>query len=168
MNRRIGISALAAGLVFTVAGFFAPIANASEPEGVAQLAWLAGCWSGEGGEECWLAPLGGTMLGMNRGPERDGREPAFEFLRIVEAEESVVLLASPSGRYPPTPFRATEIEEGRVVFANPEHDFPQRITYWLKPAQNGPELWARVEAQNEAGEWKGFEMNWTGASLAGR
>lgn len=37
-------------------------------------------------------------------------------------------IAQPSGR-PPTPFRLLRIGEHEAVFENPEHDFPQRITY---------------------------------------
>jgi hypothetical protein len=123
---------------------------------IGKLAWLGGCWQGEAGEECWLAPRGGMMVAVNRGPEREARPPAFELLRIVEDGEGLVLLAQPGGRSPATPFRAVEIGDSKVVFANPEHDFPQRITYWL----DGARLMARVEAQ-KGGEWRGFEQSWT-------
>ena len=126
---------------------------------VARLAWMAGCWRGEAGEECWLAPRGGMMIGVNRGPEREGKAPFFELLRVVEDEQGLVLQAQPGGRFPPTPFRATEIGDSRVVFANPEHDFPQRITYSL----DGQTLRARVEAQRD-GEWRGFEQVWSRGS----
>ncbi len=43
-----------------------------------------------------------------------------------------------------------------MVFANPEHDFPQRITYWLE-GETG--LRARVEAQRD-GKWVGFDLAW--------
>lgn len=124
---------------------------------ITSLAWLSGCWQGDSGEECWLAPLGGTMMAASRGPVRDGKQPSFELLRVVEQDGGLVFLASPGGRYPPTAFEAIEIGESRVVFANPEHDFPQRITYWL---EDGEKLRARVEAQ-EDGEWQGFEVVWS-------
>ena len=126
---------------------------------VAALAWLSGCWEGTSGVECWLAPLGGTMLGVNRGPEREGKQPSFEFLRIIEQDGGLTYLASPGGRFPPTAFPAVEVGESRVVFANPAHDFPQRITYWLEEEI----LRARVEAQ-ENGEWRGFEVAWKRAA----
>ena len=95
------------------------------------------------------------MIGINRSPVAGDGSPAFEFLRIIEKGGSLVYLASPGGRYPPTPFRAVEVFTSRVVFANPEHDFPQRITYW----REGETLHARVEARENA-EWKGFELTW--------
>lgn len=126
---------------------------------VTQVAWLSGCWLGEAGEECWLPPLGGGMIGINRSPVAGDEPPAFEFLRIIEEGGSLVYLASPGGRYPATPFRAVEVSKSQVVFANPEHDFPQRITYW----REGETLHARVEAR-EDGRWKGFEVTWTRAA----
>ena len=56
----------------------------------------------------------------------------------------------------------TKLGERRVVFANPEHDFPQRITYWRK----GDTLRVRVEAQKD-GEWDGFEQTWSPGSWPG-
>ena len=73
------------------------------------------------------------------------RRPAatrsFEYLRIQRTPSGIVYLASPAGR-DPTPFPLTTLEDRRVVFENPDHDFPQRITYWLD--ETGA-LHARVE-----------------------
>lgn len=120
------------------------------------LSWLAGCWtSSEGGqtiEECWLAPGGGMMVGMHRTVGADGRA-SFEFLRIAEVDGGLAYLASPGGRTP-TPFHLTRHESRKAVFENPEHDFPQRMTYWL---DGGGVLHARVEAERD-GEMRGFEL----------
>ena len=55
---------------------------------------------------------------------------------------SLVYLASPKGRQPPTPFALKSVTADGVVFENTEHDFPQRIIY-----QRGPEggLTMRIE-----------------------
>ena len=51
-------------------------------------------------------------------------------------------LATPSGQER-TVFPATEVTDARAVFENPEHDFPQRITYtgagetWVWEAAEG-------------------------------
>jgi hypothetical protein len=99
------------------------------------------------------------MIGINRSPLAGEGPPAFEFLRILEEDGSLVYLASPGGRYPATPFRAIEMSMLRVVFANRENDFPQRITYW----REGETLHARVEAR-EGGGWRGFELTWARAT----
>jgi hypothetical protein len=152
---------LATAIVVMLAAGWTPAAEpaavpASARAEIGALAWLSGCWSGPAGEECWLEPRGGMMLGVNRGAAGGEGGPSFEFLRIVEEEGRLVYLASPGGRCPPTPFPAIEVAEGRVVFANPEHDFPQRIAYWLEGEDT---LRARVEAE-EDGEMRGFELLW--------
>jgi hypothetical protein len=47
------------------------------------------------------------------------------------------------------------MEHQKVVFENPDHDFPQRILYWLEDADV---LRARIEG-TEDGENRGVE--WT-------
>jgi len=129
------------------------------PEAIASLAWLAGSWSGDSGglamEEHWTAPSGGVLLGMHR-DVKNGRMVSFEFLRIDVAGETITYWASPKSA-PPTPFRLKELGPGRrVVFENPEHDFPQRILYWRT---DDDALHARVEGPAGTGE-KGMEWTW--------
>jgi hypothetical protein len=115
------------------------------------LGWLAGHWrseergavtgsNGTGGtvtggtvtEELWTTPAGGLMLGLNR-QIRPGRRAAFEFLRIEESAEGIRYVASPGGG-PATAFPLARTAERRVVFENPEHDWPQVIEYRLDEA----------------------------------
>ncbi len=131
----------------------------AEKADVAALAWLAGSWQGTAGgvemEELWLPSKGGAMVGLHR-DVAGGRMVSFEFLRIESDADGLVYLASPRGR-PATPFRLVESAKGRVVFANPQHDFPQRILYWL--ADDGL-LHARIEGEqrgkpaNEEWAWR--------------
>lgn len=87
------------------------------------------------------------MLGLHR--DTKDAKASFEFFRIAVTPEGIVYFAQPGGR-PPTPFALTEASETRAVFANPKHDFPKRITYWLQ----GGKLCARVEGDGEkAQEW---------------
>jgi len=96
-----------------------------------QIAWLAGAWTGTMGtlsiEERWSPPGGGAMLAISR-TIKGQRMIAFEYLRIVERDGGLVYIAQPNG-YPPTEFVLTLIEDGRAVFVNALHDFPQRIEY---------------------------------------
>ena len=123
------------------------------------LAWMAGYWvrDAEGGrrvEELWLPPAGGVMLGLHRDVRADGRV-WFEFLRLAAEERGLVYWASLAGQ-PATPFHLVEAGERRAVFANPEHDFPQRILYWL---DGGGELHARIEGE-ENGVARSSEWSW--------
>jgi hypothetical protein len=94
-------------------------------------------------EELWLAPAGGVMLGVHRDVRSDGRA-FFEFLRVEMVEKRLVYLAMPGGR-PATAFPVKSLSADRVIFENLQHDFPQRIIYWLR----GTSLCARVEGSAE-------------------
>jgi Domain of unknown function (DUF6265) len=66
---------------------------------------------------------------------------SFEFLRIQATPEGIIYFASPRSR-PPVPFALVESGGRRAVFENKQHDFPQRIQYWLD-AQGA--MHARIE-----------------------
>jgi hypothetical protein len=116
---------------------------------VEDLSWMTGHWGatvdGVDMEEVWLAPSGGVMLGMHRDVKKT--KTFFEFLRIAPTPEGLAYLAQPGGR-PATAFLLTEVSPTRAVFANPNHDFPQRITYTLEEGR----LCARVEGEGQPAE----------------
>jgi hypothetical protein len=117
---------------------------------VERLAWLAGCWERASGgrivEEQWMRPRGATVLGMSRTVRGDSTVE-FEAMRVHEERGRLVFAARPSGQ-PPAEFRSTEITDSSVTFANPDHDFPQRIVYLRR---SDGSLLARIEGtQNGA------------------
>jgi hypothetical protein len=81
------------------------------------------------------------MLGMSR-TVRGDTLVEWEFIRLYERGEQLVYAAQPA-RQAPAEFTSTSIERDAMTFANPAHDFPQRIIYRL----NGDSLFARVEGQ---------------------
>lgn len=105
---------------------------------VEELGWLAGGWETSNAaerwtDEHWSAPAGGAMLGMSR-TVKAGALAEFEYLRIVQKGDDLVYIAHPGGRAPGTEFKMTSLTEGaagyrRVMFENPDHDFPKRILY---------------------------------------
>lgn len=134
---RVSISTLfVAVLVSGVSGAWmqAKPAKAS----IADVAWIAGAWTGSAGpvssEERWTAPGGGAMLAVSR-TIRDSRMVAFEFLRIVERNGTLLYIAQPNGR-PPTEFTLTSFDAQSATFENPAHDFPKKIRY-AKRADGG-------------------------------
>jgi hypothetical protein len=135
----------------------APV-NAAPPEVATaeDLGWLAGHWRSVREdsvvEEAWLGPSGATMLGLNRTVQA-GRTTGFEYLRIEERDGALVLLASPEGRCPATGFTLVELSESGAVFANPDHDFPQRIIY----RRDGNTLGAAIEG---AADGKTRRIEW--------
>ncbi len=100
------------------------------------LSWLAGTWSFEKSgrvvTEMWMPPDGGTMLGMSR-TVANGKTVEYEFLLLrQEATGEIIYVAKPSGQAEAS-FQLVRGTSTEAVFENPQHDFPQRITYTLKP-----------------------------------
>ena len=114
---------------------------------IAQLTWLAGAWAGGGSEERWTPAAGGAMLAVSRTIKGD-RMVAFEFLRIVERDGTLIYIAQPDGR-PPTEFRLSAITADSATFENKAHDFPKVIAYAKRP--DGA-LEARVSDGNQKSE----------------
>ena len=98
-------------------------------------AWLAGCWQGEAETsaaqafEVWSAPRAERMLGMSQTLRGGGS--VFEYMRIDRGERGLRYVPQPGGR-PPVEFSAERVEAQRIVFSNPQHDFPKYIDYQRK------------------------------------
>jgi hypothetical protein len=109
----------------------------------ADLAFLTGCWKFERNdrivEEHWLAPSGGSLLGVSR-TVAGGKTVDYEFLLIRDLPEGLTLIAKPSNQ-PEARFKVSSKTADEIVFENPAHDFPQRIRYRIA----GDALHARVE-----------------------
>lgn len=123
-----------------------------------RLGWMAGCWELRSGarvvHEQWMAPLGGMMLGMSRTVVRDTVRES-EQLRIENRGGRLSYVARPEGR-PETVFTAATVTDSLVVFSNPDHDFPQRISYRVRGADS---LVARIEGdQNGSARGVNFPM----------
>jgi Domain of unknown function (DUF6265) len=96
-------------------------------------AWMAGTWMMEDGanwsDEVWTDPRGGIMLGVARigfGPELQ----SWETTQIkVKKDGTISFFAQPFGKAA-TEFPMVLISEEAIEFANPAHDYPQRIRYW--------------------------------------
>ena len=95
--------------------------------------WMAGCWIEQKGtkwaEECWTPPRAGMMLGSSRAGD-GGTLRSWEAAQILPNDSGkLIYWASPDGKgrfaFPLASRTATE-----MVFANPAHDYPQRIRYW--------------------------------------
>ncbi len=118
----------------------AGVAQADEGETGQQLpGWMAGCWmtqdEGSSTEECWTVPRGTMMLGSSH--TFDGSETRwFEHMRIVREGGALVFIAQPGG-VPPTRFAMAAAPTGTdgqpvgVLFVSAEHDYPQRVQYFL-------------------------------------
>ncbi|MBI4468101.1 MAG: hypothetical protein HY650_02135 [Acidobacteria bacterium] len=134
----------------------------AQTKDLSALEWMTGTWTGtQNGvemEELWMPAKGNTMLALHR-DVAGGRTVSFEFLRIEASKGEIVYWASPMGR-PATPFKLVEVAGQRAVFENPNHDFPQRIIYWI--GREGS-LHARIEGPR-AGKTASMEWAWRRAA----
>lgn len=95
--------------------------------------WMAGTWMMEDGanwsDEVWTDPRGGMMLGLSR----SGFGPQLQNWEITQIrfknDGSVSFFAQPQGKAA-VEFPLVLISEEAIEFANPAHDYPQRIRYW--------------------------------------
>lgn len=116
-------------------------ARAPDPDGLP--AWLAGCWIQQEGqawtEECWTAPRAGMMLGSGRSGVGE-RLRSWEATQILpDAAGKPVFWASPQGGQR-VAFPLASRTASEMVFANPAHDYPQRIRYWRDGATLNAEI----------------------------
>ena len=115
--------------------------------------FMTGCWVIERPEksmrieEQWMAPAGGTMIGMSR-TVRNKVTTGWEFMRIEVSDSGVHFVSKPKENKDETFFKlstsAADVKPSTAfaAFDNPEHDFPQRVIYH----SNKPDtLSARIE-----------------------
>jgi hypothetical protein len=125
--------ALSAALTLSAADPRKP-GRPAPPPAVARLAWLAGAWrhelAGKVIDEQWMPPAGGVMLGMARTLVR-GRVTEHAFMQVREGPGGVLYFIIQPSRQKETTFLSSSVGEREAVFENPQHDFPQKITYTL-------------------------------------
>lgn len=113
--------------------------------------WLQGCWQTTRGEatieEQWMAPRGGTMLGMGR-TVRGGKTAEYELVLIKEQGGTLAYEAHPSGQ-PSATFLSKTVTDTSIVFENPKHDFPQRVGY-QRDGADGLQAWIDGEVNGKA------------------
>jgi hypothetical protein len=123
----------------------------------AQVQWLTGCWAGAAGadtfEEHWMPLRAGTLVGTGRAT-RGERTTSIELMVIRMRGDTLAFHAFPVGQEPAV-FPAESVSDSAVVFANPAHDFPQRISY---RRVGGDSLVARVEGPGDDGP-RGFDYH---------
>jgi len=141
-------------LVAMVAAAVLAAAPLSAQEPAPLPAWMAGAWELREGErwsdEFWTPPRGGLMIGAARTGTGE-RLGVWEHTRILRKPDgSLSFFAQPRG-VPATEFPLVDSGPQMIEFANPEHDYPQRVRYW----REGRTLKARISRMDgsDAAEW---------------
>ncbi len=140
-----------------ILAFWTGVAGASECNSLASMDWLLGEWLAEGSKTTWRENW--TAIGQKtwegRSVEASTTDPgkqSSEELRIVEMGGSVFYLAKVTHNELPIPFRLVECGDGRLVFANPAHDFPRRLDYERQAD-------GRLQVRVSDGADKGFTLD---------
>jgi hypothetical protein len=110
---------------------------------VTEPGWMAGAWSEARGdawaEEFWTHPRGGIMIGAGRAGKGD-KLASWEAMRIVRGTDGkLAFIAMPNGGTAVT-FPMVSSAAREIVFANPTHDYPQKIRYWRDDAGLNAEI----------------------------
>lgn len=102
------------------------------------LSWLAGSWSGEvkGAapgtrfETHYTTPQGGVILSSSKAFSQEGKLRWFEFERFETRDGVLQVTPYPNGKASVS-FALAEYDPAtkKAVFANAQHDYPNRITY---------------------------------------
>lgn len=125
---------------------------------LAAIAFMSGCWTGASAngatiEEQYSEAADNMVIGMTR-YVRGTRVVDFEFTTIERTDSSFVMTPRPKGMKSDA-FPLKEVADGRAVWENLKHDFPQRIIY--RRGADGS-LIARIEGNTPSGE---RHMEWT-------
>ena len=119
-----------------------------------ELNWLIGQWEGIQGNgiyhEEWSEPdkdkLTGKAYFISKGEISNP-----EKLTLISREDGIFYIADVIHNTAPVEFKLIDISENVLVFSNPLHDFPQKITY-IKNGEN--DLTAIIEAEKNGKEKK--------------
>ncbi|MCB0356714.1 MAG: hypothetical protein KDD40_06885 [Bdellovibrionales bacterium] len=99
-----------------------------------QLDWMKGRWvggyNGSNMESYYTTSEGGLILGQTKIAGHKGIE-FYEFEKFEEQDGDILLTPMPFGKLGVT-FTATLVTNKKVIFENPEHDFPNKIIYMLE------------------------------------
>lgn len=120
--------------------------------------WIEGRWvseeaEGRWTEENWTGCRAETMLGTGRGG-RGEEVTSYEFMRIARNENGdLMFYGAPFGN-PAAAFRAVKAGPKEIVFVNPNHEYPQRIRYWMEGDMLIAEASMRDGSKSQAWRYK--------------
>lgn len=128
-----------------------------------KLGWLVDRWIYTEGKDITYENWAKTNDSLYSGESytvRDGDTVFNEQLKIEKMGNDVFYTAIVKHNPGPVSFRMVELGDNKVVFENPERDFPARITYELR---DNSMLYAKAEGKNKNGKATAFELFYTRA-----
>jgi hypothetical protein len=126
-----------------------------------KLSWIIDRWvsASEGDTrsyEHWEKINDGLFAGGSE-TLKNGDTIFAEKLKIEKIGDDIFYIADVKHNPAPVMFKMTWLNDNEAVFENPEHDFPQKISYKLEEGI----LHAAIEGPGKKGEWRkvDFVMN---------
>ena len=117
------------------------------------LDWLVGCWvtGDNSSQEVWVADSDNLLIGF--GVTIAAEKVAFyEVLTAKRNDKGEwIYTAHPSGQESAS-FISVEFGQNEIVFANPDHDYPQKISY----RREGNQLYATASLR-DGGKLNAFD-----------
>ncbi len=136
-------------MLIALTGALMALPAQADPVRVNQFSWLSGCWAfaTENGryEEVWTTPSGNSILGVSRRLE-NGFTREYEYMRIVTSGGGGFDFIAKTKDSDEVSFNAASFSDKKVVFENPDNDFPQKITYELVAPD---QVHARIEGPSK-------------------
>ena len=125
-----------------------------------KLSWIIDRWVSTDGEstsyEHW-EKVNETLFSGGSETMKNGDTVFAEKLKIELIEGSVYYVADVAHNPAPVKFKLTFLTDTEAIFENPEHDFPQKISYkYIEGNLN-----ASIEGPSKKGDWRkvDFIMN---------
>jgi len=123
---------------------------------ILQASWLIGKWSNTAKQrndyETWEKYNDSTYLGKSYSIE-NGDTVSSESIKLVEDSEGIYYIPVVQGQNNnlPVSFKLIVVEANKLVFENPAHEFPQRISYQLvSPDSMVAEISGMIKGEHRA------------------
>jgi hypothetical protein len=111
-------------------------ANAQTCHSLEELEKMIGNWSFETETEIitesWIKISHHSFEGVGHSINKFSDERNTETLRLVEMSGDIFYIAKVSHNNLPVAFKLTSCTVKQFIFENPDHDFPQKLTYDFK------------------------------------
>jgi hypothetical protein len=125
-----------------------------------ELFWIVDNWINSSGgvvsHEYWVK-VSDTLFEGGSETFKDGDTVFTEKLKIIVNNGNIFYVADVKNNPEPIYFKLTDSGKNKAVFENPDHDFPQKITYEI----NGGDLHAYIEGPGKDGKGQKVDFYFT-------
>jgi hypothetical protein len=136
------------------------MSNAQTNRNLDEVAWIADSWIISSGDavthEHWTK-VSDTLFEGGSETIKNGDTIFSEKLKIIVKDNDIFYVADVKHNPAPVYFKLVYSDSNKAVFENPEHDFPQKITYEL----SGGDLHAYIEGNGKDRKWKKVDFYFT-------